>query len=133
MMDFQLALSLSLLKESNDADVAYTCVDAMVDGLRAEGSMTFQDSAIKATTLELKGQLLLAAARGNLVLTITQGGGAAAKTVTIAGVTYDTARRSAANAGGRPQFSTEQVTFSVGNDTTTQLTLAGANPILTIA
>lgn len=128
IMSFNFAMTLPLVKECNDADIAYTCVDARLDGLTAAGSITFQDSAI--TSAKLKAQDLLLHARGPLVLTLTQSAGATAKTVTIAGVIFENI---GGNADVTKPFSDYSMPFRVANDLTTQLTLAGTNKILTIA
>jgi len=125
---FSFALKLDLVKDCNDADVAYTCVDARLDGARPTGSITFQDSSIAAA--KLKAQDLVLAARGTLVLTVTQSGGATAKTITILGVAFDSL---GSNAGSNVKFSDYTMPFRVTNDTGTQLTLAGANKIIAIA
>jgi hypothetical protein len=125
---FNLALTLPLVKECNDADVAYTCVDARLDGLTASGSITFQDSTI--TSAKLKAQDLLLHARADLKLTLTQSGGATAKTLTVAGVVFDNI---GGNADVTKPFSDYTMPFRVANDLTTQLTLAGTNKILVIA
>jgi len=125
---FSFSLKLNLVKACNDADVAYTCVDARLDGARPTGSITFQDSAITAS--KVKAQQLLVAARATLVVTVTQSGGVAAKTITIAGVCFDSG---ASNAAPNTPFTDYTMPFRVTNDTTTQLTLAGTNKIIAIA
>lgn len=126
---FSFELVMNLIKESNDGDVGYTCVDARLDSLRARGSITFQDAAIKVTPVIIKVQELLTHAKDALVLTITQSQGAAAKTVTINGVDFDTADSSSdVNAN----FTEYTLNFEVANDPTTQLTLEGENKIITI-
>ena len=128
VMGFDFALALQLVKECNDSDVGYTSVDARLDGLRANGSISYQDSTISAATMV--GQKLLAAARGDLVLSAVQGAGGAAKTITIGGVVFNTGPRTANSS--KPPFTEEAMDFEVGNDTTTQLTLSGANKIIAI-
>lgn len=125
---FNFALALQLVKECNDSDLGYTCVDARADGLRADGSISYQDTTISTATMV--GQKLLAAARSSLILSVVQGSGGAAKTVTIAGVVFNTGPR-AANSSN-PPFTEEAMDFEVTNDTTTQLTISGANKIITI-
>jgi len=125
---FDLTITLPLVKACNDADVGYTCVDARLSGLTATGSLTFQDATI--ATSALVAQTLLVAARAALVLTATQGGGVAAKTITIAGVIFTPG---SANSDVNADFTEYTLSFEVSNDTTTQLTLAGDNKILTIA
>lgn len=125
---FNLALTLQLVKECNDADIAYTCVDARLDGLTAAGSISFQDSAI--TSAKLKAQDLLLHARASLELTVTQSGGATAKKITIAGVIFESI---GGNSDVTKPFSDYSMPFRVANDLTTQLTFAGTNKILTIA
>ena len=125
---FNLAVTLPLVKECNDADIGYTCVDARLDGLTAAGSISFQDSTI--TSAKLKAQDLLLHARADLKLTLTQSGSATAKTITIAGVVFDNI---GGNADVTKPFSDYSMPFRVANDSTTQLTLAGTNKILAIA
>jgi len=125
---FSFALRLALVKACNDADVAYTAVDARLDGARPTGSITFQDSSI--TTAQLKAQQLIAAARASLTVTMTQSGGATAKLITIAGVCFDSL---GSNQAANAPFTDFTMPFRVTNNTTTQLTLAGANKIITIA
>ena len=125
---FSFALKLDLVKACNDADVAYTCVDARLDGARPTGSITFQDSSI--ATAQLKAQQLGLAARASLVLTVTQSGGAAAKTITILGVIFDSL---GSNAGSNVKFTDYTMPFRVTNDITTELTVAGTNKIIVIA
>jgi hypothetical protein len=128
VMDFNFALALPLVKACNDLDVGYTCVDARLDGLAAAGSISFQDASISAATILC--QKLAVAARGSLVLVVTQGGGAADKTITIAGVDFN-------NVGGSSDvsapFTGYSADFEVSNDTGTLLTLEGTNKIITIA
>jgi len=83
---FDFSLALPLVKECNDADVGYTCVDARLDGLTAGGSISFQDAEI--TTAKLKCQQLITAAKASLVIAVKQSAGGANKTITIAGVDF---------------------------------------------
>ena len=124
---FDFTMELPLVKACNDADVGYTCVDARLSGLKATGSITFQDATI--ATGALVAQTLLAAVRATLVLTATQGGGGTAQTITIAGVIFTPG---SANSDANSDFSDYSLNFEVSNDTTTQLTLAGTNKILVI-
>lgn len=125
---FSFGLKLGLAKACNDADVAYTCVDARLDGVKPAGSITFQDSGV--TAAQLKAQQLALHARASLVVTVVQSGGATAKTLTVAGVVFDSFGSRAASAQDFDDFT---MPFRVANDTGTPLTLAGANKILTIA
>jgi len=127
---FNFELLMNLIKESNDGDIGYTCVDARLDGLRARGSITFQDAAIAVgPPVIIKVQELLTRAKSDLVLTITQSQGAAAKTVTISGVDFDTAD---SNSDAGANFTEYTLNFEIANDETTQLTLAGDNKIIAI-
>jgi len=128
VMSFNFALTLPLVRACNDADVGYTCVDARLDGLTAAGSIGFQDASI-ATAIILC-QKLAVAARGNLVLVVTQGGGAADKTITIAGVDFNNV---GSNSDASTPFTGYSADFEVSNDVTMQLTLDGTNKIITIA
>ena len=121
-------ITIPIRKASNDGDVAYTAVDADFNGMSVSGSISFQDAAI--TSAKLKCQDLLLAARSSLVATIRQAGGAANKILTIAGVIFGSAK---ASPNANADFSEFTVPFKVCNDVTTQLTLAGANKIITIA
>jgi len=124
---FSFALALPLSRACNDGDVGYTCVDADIDGMAATGSITFQDSTIATATL--LAQKLAVAAASSLVLTVKQGQGAASKTITIAGVDFDSIEGSG---GGKP-FTEYTGRFAVANATGTPLTLDGTNKIITIA
>jgi hypothetical protein len=124
---FNFAIALPLVKECNDADIGYTCVDALLDGLTANGSISFQDATITATAL--LALTLVTHAKGTLILTLTQGQGAADKVVTVAGVEFDNAGQ---NSSANAPFTEFTVNFEVANDPTTQLTLTGTNKIITI-
>jgi len=125
--DFDFTLTLQLVKECNDSDLGYTCVDARLDGLTAEGSISFQDSTIVAAVLVC--QTLLAAIPDSLVLSVKQGAGGAAKTVTIANVDFNNVGRTPD--ANRP-FTEHAANFDVANDAALPLTLEGANKIITI-
>jgi len=121
-------ISIPLKKACNDGDVGYTCVDVDLSGLSVTGSISFQDSTI--TSAKLKCQDLLLAARANLVATIRQGSAATNKVLTLAGVIFGPAEIAPSV---NSDFSEYTLPFEVTNNTTTQLTLAGANKIITIA
>jgi hypothetical protein len=125
---FNFSITLPLVKACNDADIAYTCVDARLDGIQATGSINFQDATIATATLTC--QQLLLAAIGNLVITVKQSQAAANKIITIA-------RASILNAGGNSDasapFTGYNAAFEVANLVGTPLTLAGTNKIITIA
>jgi hypothetical protein len=125
---FSFSLTLGLVKACNDADVAYTAVDARLDGSKPTGSITFQDSSI--ATIQLRAPKLLLAARASLVVTVIQSSGASAKVITIAGVVFDSL---GSNQAANAPFSDFTMPFRVANNTTTQLTLAGTNKIIAIA
>ena len=127
VMDFNFALTLPLVRACNDLDVGYTCVDARLDGLAAAGSISFQDASIATATILC--QKLAVAARGSLVLVVTQGGGAADKTITIAGVDFNNV---GGNSDASAPFTGYNAEFEVSNDVTTQLTLDSTNKIITI-
>jgi len=130
---FTFTLELPLAKESNDGDVGYTCVEAMLDGLKANGSITFQDSEVDTGPPALvKAQKLLTAARDQLVLTVTQGQGGAAKTITLLGVDFTTMGDDARSDVNRP-YGEYTLNFEISNDLTTQLTLAGTSKIIAVA
>lgn len=126
---FDFAITMQLLKACNDADVAYTAVDAREDGMRTAGSISFEDATIKAVTFELKCQELALAVAGSLVITVTQSAAATSKVITIARVIFATA---GANSNAQGDYSGYRANFEVTNDPTTPLTLAGDNKIITI-
>lgn len=126
--DFNFALTLPLVRACNDADVGYTCVDARLDGLTAAGSIGFQDASIAAATILC--QKLAVAARNSLVLTVTQGGSGADKTITIAGVDFNNV---GSNSDASAPFTSYNADFEVSNDAGTPLTLEGDNKIIIIA
>jgi len=122
------SLAMPLVKACNDEDLAYTCVDARLDAMTVNGSISFQDSEI--TTAQLKAQELLLAATADLVITVTQSQGAADKVITIANVSFvNVGENSDVNA----DFTEYTAAFEVANDPDTPLTLAGTNKILAIA
>ncbi len=128
---FDFTITLPLAKACNDADIGYTCVDARLDGMTAEGSIGFQDSEV--TGGATKSQQLLAAAKGPLVLTVAQGQGAANKVITTANVDFDSVGGNAANSARGTNYTGHTAAFDVANDAGTPLTLAGDNKIITIA
>ena len=119
---------MRLRKASNDGDVGYTAVDVDVEGMTCGGSITFQDGVL-VTTNSL-AQRLAAAARGDLVLVVKQGAGAASKTITIAKVEFDNVGQDGSSDKDYDEFSG---TYEVANDSGTPLTLSGDNKIITIA
>ncbi len=124
---FNFAMQLPLVKACNDGDVGYTAVDARLDGLTATGSISFQDAGITAAVLTC--QELIAAATADLELVIRQGQGAAAKTILIANVDFNSI---GSNSDVNSPFTSYSAEFDVANDAGTPLTLAGANKIITI-
>lgn len=127
---FDLTLMMQLAKACNDGDVGYTAVDARLDGLRCSGSLSFEDTEISSPGGQMKSLQLLAASRGNLVLALKQSQGASNKTLTVAGVDFDSIGQ---NSSAESPFTGHTVNYEVSNDTALPLTLAGANKILTIA
>jgi hypothetical protein len=128
VMGLTVNITTQLVKACNDGDIANTCVDARLDGLTCDGSVTFQDAGI--TTNVMLAQTLVLAAKASLVATIVQGQAQTAKTLTIAGVVFDSV---SSNSGAAAPFTEYTVNFDIANDLTTQLTLAGTNNVLTIA
>lgn len=126
--DFSFSITLRLLKACNDADLAYTSVDACLDGMQAVGSIGFQDSGV--TSSQLTAQQLLLAALGNLVVTAKQASGAANKIITIARAEM---LNIDGNSDATAQYTGYTAAFEVNNNPTTPLTLAGTNKIITIA
>ncbi len=125
---FDLSLAMNLVKACNDSDIGYTCVDAELNGMSCNGSISYQDGSI--ATAKVIAQQLVLAARASLVVTVRQSGGATSKTITIAGVTFD---QGASNSDVNASFTEYSSDFEVGNDTGTPLTLEGDNKIIVIA
>lgn len=125
---FDFTLTLPLVKACNDGDVAYTCVDARLNGLTASGSISFQSGEI--TGAILTAQELIAAAAANLVVVVTQSQGAADKTITIANVDFNNIGSSS---DVNTPFTGYTAAFDVANDPDTPLTLEDDNKIITIA
>lgn len=125
---FNFSLALPLVKACNDADIAYTCVEARLDGITASGSINFQDGAI--VSAKLTAQSLLLAAVDNLVITVRQSAAAANKIITIANASFLNA---GSNSDVNAPFTGYTASFEVANNPTTPLTLAGTNKIITIA
>jgi len=123
---FNFSLTLPLVKECNDSDIAYTCVDARVSGMTAIGSITFQDSAIASA--KLKAESLLLAARNALELNCHQSGGATDRQIVIAGVVFDSI---GGNVDVTKPFSDYSMPFRVVNNSSVPLTLDGTNKIIT--
>jgi hypothetical protein len=130
LLEFNFTLMLPLAIACNDSDVGYTTVDAREDGMIADGSILFEDMSV--STSNLLSQDLLGAAAADLALTITQGSGASAKTVTLANVSFDSITLDA-DATAKNGFSTCRANFSIENNTALPLTIAGDNKIITIA
>ena len=68
VMGLTVNITTQLVKACNDGDIANTCVDARLDGLTCDGSVTFQDAGI--TTNVMLAQTLVLAAKASLVATI---------------------------------------------------------------
>lgn len=128
LLAFNFGLRMRLAKACNDGDLGYTAVDADQNGMDASGSVTLQDASIASSKL-LAVQLVLAG-RGSLAITLVSSGGAANKVITIAGVRFGSGGR---NLESERDFNDGQLPFRVTNNTSTPLTLAGANKIITIA
>lgn len=128
LLAFDFGLRMRLAKACNDGDLGYTAVDADQNGMDASGSVTLQDASIASSKL-LAVQLVLAG-RGTLAITLVSSGGAANKVITIAGVRFGSGGR---NLESERDFNDGQLPFRVTNNTTTPLTLTGANKIITIA
>ncbi len=127
---FDFAITMQLLKACNDADVGYTAVDAREDGMRAAGSLSFEDASIKTVTFELKAQELLLAAAASLAITVTQAQGATSKVITIARTIFGTA---GANSNVQSDYSGYRANFEVTNDPAAPLKLGESPEIITIA
>jgi hypothetical protein len=125
---FNFSLAMPVVKACNDSDIGYTCVDAELTGMAASGSIGFQDGEI--TTSLLKAQNLLTADPATLVLTVTQGQGATAKTITIANADFS---GFGSQSDASAPFTGFSADFDVANDAGTPLTLEGTNKIIVIA
>lgn len=127
-ISFSFELALNLVRACNDADVAYTCVDAELDNMMVSGSLTFQDGTI--STSMLKAQTLVLASAADLQIQVTQGQGETSQVITIANVLFNNMiNRSDASA----DFTGYTCPFDIANDAGTPLTLEGDNKIITIA
>jgi len=124
---FDFSLTLPLVRACNDADVAYTCVDARLSGISAGGSISFQSGEITGAVLTC--QELIAAAAANLVIVVAQSQGAADKTITIANVDFNNV---GSNSDANAPFTGYTAAFDIANDPDTPLTLEGDNKIITI-
>lgn len=125
---FNFSIVINLTKACNDADIAYTCVDAEQDNMTCTGAITFQDGLIASA--KLTAQSLILATKAALALTVSQAQGASAKTLTIANVEFNNADMSSdVNA----DFTEYTANFDVANSASVPLSLAGTNKILTIA
>jgi len=125
---FNFSLAIPIVKACNDSDIGYTCVDAELTGMAASGSIGFQDGEI--TTSLLKAQNLLTADPADLVLTVTQGQGATAKTITISNADFS---GYGSQSDASAPFTGFSADFDVANDADTPLTLEGDNKIIVIA
>jgi len=123
---FNFTLTLPLVKECNDDDIAYTAVDARLSGMTATGSITFQDSAIDSA--KLKAEQVILHARDPLHLNCLQSGNAADRIIIIAGVVFDSI---GGNTDVTKPFSDYSMPFRVVNDSAVPLTLDGDNKIIT--
>jgi len=126
---FEFSIALPLVKESNDADVGYTCVDARLDGLICEGKTSFQDGGVKAETTQLLVQQLIVAAAGPLVLTVRQSQAATDKVITIANVDFDNVY---SDSDVNSDFTGYSGDFDIANVAGTPVELDGTNKIITI-
>lgn len=128
---FSFHLGLVLTKSCAGAALGYTNVDAELGGAGggADGSLVFQDSGV--ATAKVKSTQVLAAARASLVVTCAMSAGAANKVITVAGVVFTTA--STSMVGDRSKYAEVAMNYRVSNSLATQLTVAGANKIITIA
>ena len=123
---FNFALTLPLVKDCNDTDIAYTAVDARMSGMSGTGSITFQDSAINSA--KLKAEEVILHARDPLHLNCLQSGNAADRIIAIDGVVFDSI---GGNTDVTKPFSDYSMPFRVVNDSAVPLTLDGDNKIIT--
>jgi hypothetical protein len=134
VMGLDLTIELPLLKLSADGDLGYTTVEAILNGMKINGTLRFQDADI--STSQIKAMQLMKAARGSLVLSVKQAQEVAAKTLTIAGVKFiGPAEHAPSNpdSGQVPNPDEFSVPFMITDSSATQLTLAGANKVITIS
>ena len=124
---FNFSITLPLIKDSNDGDLAYGAVDALLDGIQASGSLNLQDSGVANS--ESTTQQLLLAAIGNLVITVKQASGATNKVITIARALF----LNDSGSSDRSGYASHSLPFEVTNNISLPLTLAGTNKIITIA
>lgn len=128
--ELEFSIVMPLVKESNDADIGYTCVDARLDGMGCQGKISFQDGGIKAATTSQLAQQLIIAAKASLVVTVKQSQSATSKTITIANVDFNNVNN-ASNA--KSDFTGYSADFDIANVAGTPVTLDGTNKIITIA
>jgi len=127
--ELEFAIEMPLVKESNDADVGYTCVDARLDGMKCQGKISFQDGGIKAATTQLLIQQLITAAKGDLVITVRQSQAATNKVITIGGTDFSQVY---SDSNVKAPFTGYSADFDVSNTAGSPLTLDGTNKIITI-
>ncbi|MCJ7778634.1 MAG: hypothetical protein MUP16_10005 [Sedimentisphaerales bacterium] len=125
---FTFTITLPLVKACKDEDIAYTAVDARLDGLTATGLINFQDSEITASQLKVQ-QLLLASAE-DLIITVVQSPGTGNKVITIANIIFT---GDGENYDVNAEFTGYSANYEVNNDPAAPLTLGTAPKILTIA
>lgn len=125
---FTFGITMPLVRECNDGDVGYTCVDARLDAMTCEGSITFQDAEI--ATGAMKAQQLIVATKADLAIQARQSQGATSKVITIANADFNSVdNASDVNA----PFTEYTAAFDVANDAAAPLTLSGDNTIIAIA
>lgn len=130
VLGFDFGIGMTMAKACNDSDQGYTAVDCELEGgLAISGSLEFEDKTI--TSSKLKAVDLMLAAAAALVLTLKSEGGAANKVVTINGVIFTGGADNMTNSAG--SYDSENLSFTVTNNSVTPLTLAGANKIIAIA
>jgi len=127
ILSIDIQITLPLAKACNDSDVAYTTVDARLDGIQTAVSLTFQDSGI-ATSQNTAQQLTVASA-ADLEFRATQAQSATAKDVTVPDVIFTDVGidDDASNQNG---FATFRANGLITNNTTD---LYDLSDILTIA
>ena len=122
-----ISIALNLVKESNEHDIGYTCVDARLEGTPVTGSITIQDSAVSSSLLT--AQRLIAGGRKTMSWLVLQSQGAANKECELKGVQFTGFEKTS---DVNTPFSEFRCDFEICNDPALPLTLDGTTKILSI-
>ena len=115
VLGLTLNWSGQLTRFSGDGDTGYTAVDTIWGGVPITGTITVQDSVTMLT--------ILANAEADLVLTVKQAQGAAAKTLTIKNVVFTNVSSDSSADGSYTAYALD---FYSNSDATTPLEMATA-------